>query len=306
MKFTYYPEGVCTSQIEFEVIDNRIHNVQFTGGCEGNLKGIAALAENMDVDKAIGALSNISCEASLKACPTKFADALVCYKEGEFEKLRPLSQQEILDKQQSKWNISYENFVDMFGEEVSYPVQQTMSYLNPNTTMKVLELGCGQGRDTLVFAQHNCAVTALDYSEVGVEQLMKKATELNVSNKITPITHDVRKEWPFENETYDICYSHMLLNMAFTENDLLFIMKEAYRILKPGGVHIFTVRNSTDAHYEQGVKRGEDLYEMDGFIVHFFTKEKLERLKNDFAISSIQEFEEGELPRKLYYVVMSK
>ena len=102
MKMTYYPEGVCTSQIEFDIVDNRIHDVRFTGGCEGNLKGIAALVENMNVESVISALKGISCDASSKACPAQFADALECYKEGKLDKLRALSSQEILNKQQRK------------------------------------------------------------------------------------------------------------------------------------------------------------------------------------------------------------
>ncbi|MBN1546368.1 MAG: hypothetical protein JW902_06890, partial [Syntrophaceae bacterium] len=56
----------------------------------------------------------------------------------------------------------------------------------------------------------------------------------------------------------------------------------------------------------QGIHHGEDLYEMNCFIVHFFTREKVEQLAAGFKIVSIDEFEEGPLPRKLFRVILRK
>ena len=49
----YKTKGVCSQQIHFEIEDNKIHNVSFVGGCNGNLQGISHLVEGMDVDEAI-------------------------------------------------------------------------------------------------------------------------------------------------------------------------------------------------------------------------------------------------------------
>jgi siroheme synthase (precorrin-2 oxidase/ferrochelatase) len=54
------------------------------------------------------------------------------------------------------------------------------------------------------------------------------------------------------------------------------------------------------------VKEGEDMYENNGFIVHFFSKEKVEQLAKEFDLISVDEFEEGDLPRKLFLVITSK
>ena len=51
--------------------------------------------------------------------------------------------------------------------------------------------------------------------------------------------------------------------------------KEILRILKPEGINIYTVRHTDDGDYKNGSYIGEDLYENDGFIVHFFSKEKV-------------------------------
>jgi len=94
--------------------------------------------------------------------------------------------------------------------------------------------------------------------------------------------------------------------MALTTSELQFLSDEVRRVLKPGGLNIYTVRHTGDAHYEKGIHRGEEMYEMGGFIVHFFSREKVELLAKGYEIMSIDEFEEGNLPWKLFYVTLRK
>ena len=68
----------------------------------------------------------------------------------------------------------------------------------------------------------------------------------------------------------------MLYCMALTTPDLVFLSSEIRRVLKLGRLNIYTVRNTTDAHYRTGVHRGEGLWEVGGFIVHFFSRQKVE------------------------------
>ena len=55
-----------------------------------------------------------------------------------------------------------------------------------------------------------------------------------------------------------------------------------------------------------GIHRGENMYEVGGFIVHFFTKKMVAKLAKGYTILEIGEFEEGQLPRKLYQVTLQK
>ena len=99
----------------------------------------------------------------------------------------------------------------------------------------------------------------------------------------------------------------MLYCMALTTEELEFLCSEVKRVLRPGGLNIYTARHTGDAHYRTGIHRGEDMYEIAGdFIVHFFSKEKVERLTKGYKSLEIEEFEEGDLPRKLYMVTMKK
>lgn len=76
MKYNFTPRGVCSRQIDIETEGGRIVDVKFTGGCNGNLKGISALVKGMDIEEAISKLENIHCGMKNTSCPDQLAKAL--------------------------------------------------------------------------------------------------------------------------------------------------------------------------------------------------------------------------------------
>jgi hypothetical protein len=94
--------------------------------------------------------------------------------------------------------------------------------------------------------------------------------------------------------------------MALTTAELENLSREVRRVLSTGGICIYTVRHTGDAHYRTGIHRGEDMYEVGGFIVHFFDRRKVEYLAEGFEILGIDEFEEGAMPRRLFRVTMRR
>lgn len=76
MKYTYIPKGVCSRRIDIETENGKIIDVQFTGGCNGNLQGIGALVKGMDVEEAIERLSGIKCGMKKTSCPDQLAEGL--------------------------------------------------------------------------------------------------------------------------------------------------------------------------------------------------------------------------------------
>ncbi len=210
-----------------------------------------------------------------------------------------------LDGQREHWERTFEEKPEMFGAEPSYPARKALDIFKAAGSKKILELGCGQGRDTLYFAQNGFHVTVLDYSATGLKAVSRKAEQLGLSEIVTHV-HDVRDPLLFPNETFDACYSHMLFCMALKTAELQALAREALRVLRPGGLHIYTVRHTGDPNYRQGIHRGEDMYEVNGFVVHFFSREKVNLLAAGFDILSIEESEEGGLPRKLFLVTLRK
>ena len=76
MQYTYKTKGTCSQMISFEIEGGKLKNVQFLGGCNGNLKGIGALVEGMDVQMVIDRLEGTKCGMKPTSCPDQLAKAL--------------------------------------------------------------------------------------------------------------------------------------------------------------------------------------------------------------------------------------
>lgn len=82
MKKIYNTRGTCSRQIIIEINDDQtIGNVEFIGGCNGNLKGISALVKGKKPDEIISALKGINCNYKGTSCPDQLARALEEIKE---------------------------------------------------------------------------------------------------------------------------------------------------------------------------------------------------------------------------------
>lgn len=76
----YKTRGTCASMINFEVNNDIVESVSFTGGCNGNLQGISSLVCGMKVDDVIEKLKGIKCGFKDTSCPDQLARALEAYK----------------------------------------------------------------------------------------------------------------------------------------------------------------------------------------------------------------------------------
>ena len=81
MRFEYPTAGVCSVKIQFDVDDGVVHNVQYTGGCNGNTQGVARLAEGMKIDDVIARLQGVRCGSRPTSCPDQLARALTLAKQ---------------------------------------------------------------------------------------------------------------------------------------------------------------------------------------------------------------------------------
>ena len=83
MQYNYKTQGTCSRNITLDIEDNKLVSVSFFGGCNGNLKGISALCEGMDIEDVIAKLQGITCGFKDTSCPDQLAKALKAYKEGK-------------------------------------------------------------------------------------------------------------------------------------------------------------------------------------------------------------------------------
>ena len=80
MSYEFKTSGTCSQRILFDVENGKVKNVQFIGGCNGNLKGIAALVEGMDADEVIARVQGVTCGMKKTSCPDQLAQALIAAK----------------------------------------------------------------------------------------------------------------------------------------------------------------------------------------------------------------------------------
>ena len=76
MHYTLYPKGVCSTQIDLDVTDGKIHNLSYTGGCNGNLKALGAMCEGASAEEVIRRLSGITCGYKATSCSDQLARLL--------------------------------------------------------------------------------------------------------------------------------------------------------------------------------------------------------------------------------------
>jgi len=212
----------------------------------------------------------------------------------------------VLNQQSQHWESNFSRKPEMFGLEPSLSAKKALELFKNKNLKNVLELGAGLGRDSIYFAINSIKLNVLDYSPSAIKIINQKIDKRNLSNLISTKLYDVRKKLPFEDNSFEACYSHMLYCMAMTKKDLENLNDEICRVLKPNGINIYTVRHSDDGDFKNGIHHGENLYENDGFIVHFFSKDTVNHLLKGYENLLIEKFEEGNFPRKLYFVVNKK
>ncbi len=198
------------------------------------------------------------------------------------------------------WDRVYQSDNTFFGEEPSNFANLCLNLIKSNNVKKVLEIGAGHGRDALFFASNGLEVEALDYSSMGIEIINKKANEKKLPAKAQ--LYDVKKPLPFKDTLFDAVYSHMLLNMRFSQAELHSVFSEIRRVLKSDGLNYFSVRNHNDKFYGNGVEFEEGIYDINGFEVRFFSEKETLDLIDKEGFRMLWMKEEYEAPVTLYLV----
>ena len=208
--------------------------------------------------------------------------------------------------QRDHWGKVLADKADRYGVEPSMPAREAAVRFAGAGATDVLELGAGQGRDSLFFARSGFRVAALEFTASGVAAIADKVRAEGIGARLEAVAHDCCEPLPFPDGSFDACYSHMLYCMAFSTPQLEALSREVWRVLRPGGLQLYTARTTADPDYGRGPAHGDDRFEANGFIVHFFSRGLVDRLAAGFELLEIDEFEEGDLPRRLVMVVQRR
>jgi SAM-dependent methyltransferase len=202
------------------------------------------------------------------------------------------------------WNRVYSSDSSFFGEDPSNFGLNCYEEFKQHGVKKILELGCGQGRDTIFFASNGLDVVAIDSSQVAIDELSKIITEKNLP--IKAMVYDASKGIPFDNSYFDAVYSQMFFNMRFTDEQLKYLFVEVNRVLKDGGLNLFSVRSDNDAMYKKGTEVEKNIYDINGFQIRFFTKPDLTKISLSNGFEPYKITEAYEEPASLYCVFARK
>jgi SAM-dependent methyltransferase len=208
--------------------------------------------------------------------------------------------------QRRHWQDVYDANPRMYGEQRSEPAAHAAELFAAAGAREVLELGAGHGRDAVFFAARGFTVQATDFSATGLEQLTQIAAAHGLAGQVRTVLHDVRDPLPLADASVDAVFAHMLLCMALSTTQLQALVGEVARVLRPGGIFVYTVRHIGDAHYGAGTAHGDDIFEHGGFAVHFFPESLVHELAAGWDLVEVHPFEEGRLPRRLWRVTQTR
>lgn len=74
--YSYKTKGTCSYEIQFDIVDGKLHNVKFFGGCPGNLSGICKIVEGMDALYVAEVFANNKCGGKSTSCPDQLSRAI--------------------------------------------------------------------------------------------------------------------------------------------------------------------------------------------------------------------------------------
>lgn len=211
----------------------------------------------------------------------------------------------LANAQRRHWQDTYTTHPLMYGDKPSAPALYAASVFHRAGVADILELGAGHGRDAVYFAAEGFTVHASDVSAAGLEQLHRSARQRGVVHRVHTIVHDICDPLPLPDSSADAVYAHMLLCMALTTKQIHAAVDEIRRVLRRGGIFVYTVRHTGDAHFGIGTAHGDDIYEHGGFAVHFFTRRLVDDLATGWTLDEVHPFEEGELPRRLWRITQT-
>jgi SAM-dependent methyltransferase len=177
---------------------------------------------------------------------------------------------------------------DCFGTGQTILANFAKDIIEKNFIKNMLELGCGQGRDSVFFAKLGCNIVAIDISENAIKFVERIKYDENLKN-LQLVISDIQKPLNFQNLKFDMVYSNLSLQF-FDLSKLSNIFSNISDVISPGSFFLFSTKKAGDKYYNFGNKISDNAFEYKGITRFFFTKSELETLlEKNFTIISFEE-----------------
>jgi SAM-dependent methyltransferase len=156
---------------------------------------------------------------------------------------------------------------------------------------EVLDLGCGQGHDLREMAESGHRVAGIDFSPVAIRHTRKRVFGWRYSKRRRTdlLVHDITDRLPFEDGRFDGVYSHLALHY-FHDDVTRRIFREIERVLKPGGLLVFSVKSIEDPYYNDGERLGEHIFCRKGHVRHFFDEGYVKDLLDGWTMEATHSY----------------
>jgi len=153
---------------------------------------------------------------------------------------------------------------------------------------KILDLGCGIGRDAVFFDKNGHDVLATDVSDVAIRQ--NKEHFKNTGVKFSVL--DMRDPFPYAEESFDVVYANLSLHY-YLDGKTREIIREVARVLRPNGIFTFACKSYDEIH-NQGKEVEKNIYvSPTGVAIHLFTKNYAQDITQGlFEMDYLDEVEE--------------
>ncbi len=146
---------------------------------------------------------------------------------------------------------------------------------------RVLDLGAGQGADSRFFAENGFEVVSTDLESA----LAINRTKLpeNLKSKVTIQKLDLRDDFPFEKDFFDVVYAHLSVHYFDIETTWK-IFDNITRVLKPGGVVAVVTNSTSDPEYKTGAQIEPDFFQIEKFTKRYFSVDSMRKLTEFYDI----------------------
>ena len=186
------------------------------------------------------------------------------------------------------WNSLYskENY---FGTGPTLLAFSAKEIIEKNEISDILELGCGQGRDSIFFANLGCNVIATDISENAIKFVEQIKHEKNLQN-LKLFIHDTLLPLNFTNMSFDLVYSNLALQF-FNLEQLTNIFSNIKKVMKKNSFLLFSTKKSGDKYFNFGQQLSQNSFEYRGITRYFYEKNIIEKIlkEQNFTILNFED-----------------
>ena len=204
------------------------------------------------------------------------------------------------------WNAAQKIDESLIGEEYSKLGARALNMFYENNVHDILVLGCGKDGDVHTFTRKRFCITTIDFSSFETDESGKGKEKGGIISCGAFLSKNIREKLPSSRSSIDAIFSKLLLCVDIREDEIMDLMWECLRVLRPGGLNILSVFSDHDPACGAAVTCGQDEWISDrGFVSHFFNEEKIRRIAKGFMVLWIQDYvEEKPSGSKLMYEIV--